>query len=147
MPTPDATTTTIELGPTGSLVVTTTEHHLAAPVRWMGRHCQSAHPDKDTCFAGRHDGVVCADGECDIDNGVRSAPAAAPSHLSFCSSLDDTMRGYPNCDCGEVPPAAAAALKALDEVIPPHLRSSRHGENFMGERYATIRAALTGGKA
>lgn len=36
----------------------------------------------------------------------------------------------------------AAALEALEEVIPPHLRTNRHGANFMGERYEKIRAAL-----
>lgn len=36
----------------------------------------------------------------------------------------------------------SAALRALDEAIPPHLRRNKHGENFLGERYATIRAAL-----
>ena len=43
-------------------------------------------------------------------------------------------------------PRTDAALKALDEVIPTHLRTSRHGENFMGERYEVIRTALTGTK-
>lgn len=28
------------------------------------------------------------------------------AHVSFCSSLDDTMANYPNCDCGENPPMA-----------------------------------------
>jgi hypothetical protein len=37
---------------------------------------------------------------------------------------------------------AQAALQALEDVIPPHLRSSRHGQNFMGARYDTIREAL-----
>lgn len=39
--------------------------------------------------------------------------------------------------------ARARALQALEEAIPPHLRSNRHGESFMGERYETIRQALT----
>lgn len=29
--------------------------------------------------------------------------AKAPSHHGLCSSLDDTMPNYPNCDCGEAP--------------------------------------------
>lgn len=28
------------------------------------------------------------------------------AHLSFCSSLDDTMENYPRCDCGDNPPMA-----------------------------------------
>jgi hypothetical protein len=28
------------------------------------------------------------------------------AHVSFCSSLDDTMANYPHCDCGENPPMA-----------------------------------------
>lgn len=40
------------------------------------------------------------------------------------------------------PHATSEALQALDDVIPPHLRSSRHGLNFMGERYDTIRRGL-----
>ena len=36
------------------------------------RHCQSQHPDKDVCRAAQRDGVLCADGECDIDEGVRA---------------------------------------------------------------------------
>jgi hypothetical protein len=35
--------------------------------------------------------------------------------------------------------AAAQALQALDEVIPEHLRSSRHGSGFLGERYELLR--------
>jgi hypothetical protein len=37
------------------------------------------------------------------------------------------------------------AIKALEEVIPPHLRTNRHGANFMGERYEVISAALQDG--
>lgn len=35
------------------------------------------------------------------------------------------------------------ALRVLDEVIPPHLRSTRHGDSFMGERYDILRAAFS----
>jgi hypothetical protein len=34
------------------------------------------------------------------------------------------------------------ALQALDEAIPPHLRSNRHGEGFLGERYDIVRAFI-----
>lgn len=38
----------------------------------VSRHCQSQHPDKDVCRAAQRDGVLCADGECDIDEGMRA---------------------------------------------------------------------------
>lgn len=44
-------------------------------------------------------------------------------------------------------PEPGGALKALDEVIPPHLRASRHGEGFMGQRYDIIRHTLMTGLA
>ena len=34
------------------------------------------------------------------------------------------------------------ALQALEEAIPQHLRVSRHGEGFLGDRYETIRAFI-----
>lgn len=36
----------------------------------------------------------------------------------------------------------AKALAALDEAIPAHLRSNRHGESFLGDRHETIRRAI-----
>jgi hypothetical protein len=37
------------------------------------RHCQSG---GENCRAGQRDGVICADGECDIDDGIRAADSA-----------------------------------------------------------------------
>lgn len=38
-----------------------------------GKSCRTGH--YDICHAAKHDGVVCPEGECDIDNGVRSMSA------------------------------------------------------------------------
>lgn len=54
------------------------------------RHCQSAHPDKDTCLAGQRDGIVCPHDSCDIDDGIRPAPAGVEP-TPGCT--------YPACDC------------------------------------------------
>jgi len=35
------------------------------------------------------------------------------------------------------------ALRMLDELVPPHLRSTRHGEGFMGDRYTAIKEVLS----
>lgn len=52
---------------------------ISGPVR-APRHCQSQHPDKDVCHASQRDGVLCPDGECDIDTGLRLAPGiSAPA--------------------------------------------------------------------
>jgi hypothetical protein len=60
------------------------------------------------------------------------------AHLSFCSSLDDTMTGYPHCDCGENPPMpktnkekqedfrARMALLGLKEVRGIYLPEALH---------------------
>lgn len=38
--------------------------------------------------------------------------------------------------------AETTPLQALDELVPAHLRATRHGEGFMGQRYDIIRSAL-----
>lgn len=38
-----------------------------------------------------------------------------------------------------IPINSQQALQLLDEIVPPHLRSSRHGENYLGSRYAILR--------
>jgi hypothetical protein len=43
-------------------------------VALKGKHCQNGFAD--ICHAAKADGVVCADGECDIDDGTRTAPQA-----------------------------------------------------------------------
>jgi Lar family restriction alleviation protein len=42
-----------------------------------GKSCRTGH--FDICYAAKHDGVVCPEGECDIDSGVRASPLATPS--------------------------------------------------------------------
>jgi hypothetical protein len=56
---------------------------------------------------GRHGWAHDCDGE--IEARILAA-SSAPAHLSMCSSLDDTMQGYPNCDC-----AAIAAMGSTKE--------------------------------
>jgi hypothetical protein len=60
------------------------------------------------------------------------------AHVSFCSSLDDTMTNYPHCDCGENPPMAQTskekqeafrarqAMLGLKEVRGIYLPESLH---------------------
>jgi hypothetical protein len=60
------------------------------------------------------------------------------AHVSFCSSLDDTMANYPHCDCGENPPMAQTskekqeafrarqAMLGLKEVRGIYLPESLH---------------------
>lgn len=41
--------------------------------------------------------------------------ASPVPHLSFCASQDDTMRGYPVCDCGADYENATRGVTRLDE--------------------------------
>lgn len=34
---------------------------------------------------------------------------------------------------------AELALQALEEVLPPHLRSNRHGPSYLGDRYEYLK--------
>lgn len=48
------------------------------PLSLCGKSCQTGY--KDICHAAKYDGVVCADDECDIDSGIRSAPPPASTN-------------------------------------------------------------------
>ena len=39
-------------------------------------------------------------------------------------------------------PEQLNALRALEDAIPTELRTSRHGEGFLGDRYETIRSFI-----
>ena len=51
------------------------ESPAAGRCRGEAPHCQNG--TSDICLAGKADGVVCAEDECDIDSGVRAAPSTA----------------------------------------------------------------------